>query len=73
VEGSARFFTPGEDFLEFDSVAEAVTAITSLVRDPELRQRIAGSGHRTSSALIRRHVFWVVLDERLGTSAMAPR
>jgi hypothetical protein len=71
VEGSGRFFAAGTDFLEFVSVDEAVEAITSLVQDPTLRARVAGSGHATAAGLIRTQAFWRAADEVLGSRRMS--
>lgn len=70
VEGSDRFFRPRQDFCEFVSVDEAVEAITSLVRDRDLREQVAGTGHATSAELIRTSAFWRAADEGLPSHPM---
>jgi hypothetical protein len=72
VEGSARFFEPGRDFLEFVSVDEAVDAIESLVRDEERRRTVASTGHAAAVRIIRGHRFWVEADSRLVHRMVAP-
>ena len=72
VDGSGRFFEAGVDFLEFVSVDEAVEAVTSLMRDPDLRNRLARRGHATSAALIRTSAFWSIADDMLGRHRMVP-
>ena len=70
VEGTDRFFQPGVDYLEFVSVAQAVDAVTSLVRDPALRHDIAAAGHARSRELVTTSAFWVIVDSGLGDDAM---
>lgn len=73
VEGSARFFEAGVDFLEYVSVADAVDAVVSLVRDPVLRSSIARAGRAKSYALIESQAFWVIADSALPRSPITGR
>ncbi len=73
VEGSDRFFAAGSDFCEFVSVDEAVDRIVELVRDRDLRRRIADAGHATSAALISGSAFWTAADEVLRSHPMRSR
>jgi len=73
VDGVARYFEPGEDFLEFVSLDEAVSAVESLVRDPDLRRRIAASGHAKSVGLADSHSFWAIADAALPFHSVASR
>jgi glycosyltransferase involved in cell wall biosynthesis len=66
VPGIESYFSPGDDFLEFQSVNEGVTEVERLVRDPELRERIARNGHDTAAALIRSKAFWNTVNDALG-------
>lgn len=73
VEGSAAYFTAGEDFCEFVSVDDAVEAITGLVRDPVRRQDIAGTGHARAAALIGSAAFWTAADAVIASHPMSSR
>ena len=70
VDESERYFRARQDFLEFVSVDEAVEAVTSLVRDHALRERVAGTGHATAVELIRTQAFWRAADEALPSHPM---
>jgi hypothetical protein len=70
VPGIESYFTPGEDFLEFQSVNEGVTQIERLVRDAELRTRVAACGHATAVELIRSKVFWATVNNALGRNSV---
>ncbi len=69
VPGIECYFTPGKDFLEFQSVEESVNAVEQLVRDPELRERIAANGRNTAASLIRSKAFWTTINKSLGRNA----
>ena len=67
VDGGFWAFQDGEDFLEFQSVPEAIDAVTRLATDAELRHRIARHGHDTSRTLIIEQAFWRAIDHALGS------
>jgi glycosyltransferase involved in cell wall biosynthesis len=69
VPGIGAYFSPGIDFLEFQSVNEAVTEVERLVRDPDLRARISTGGHATAVELIRSKAFWTTVNSALGRNA----
>ena len=58
VEGGFPYFTKNLDYLEFEGVEQAIAEITALVSDPDLRQRIAGSGHTVIAGYVEEGVFW---------------
>jgi hypothetical protein len=66
VDGGFWAFEDGVDFLEFQSVPEAVEQITRLAGDDRLRERIAHRGHETSRRLILEQAFWRAIDQELG-------
>lgn len=66
VDGGFWAYSKGEDFLEFQSVSEAVDHVTSLVDDEQLRSRIAEHGHETARTLIVEQAFWRAIDQALG-------
>ena len=70
VPGIENYFTPGEDFLEFQSVNEGVAQVESLVREPELLARISTQGHATAVALIRSRVFLATVNNALGRNSV---
>lgn len=63
VEGGFPYFTKDLDYLEFDSVDQAVARLTALAADPELRSRIAENGHATLAKYVEEHAFWRVITE----------
>ena len=65
VEGGFPFFLDGRDYLEFEGVDQAVTAISALANDPELRTRLAAQGHATESEYVEKSQFWLELQEFL--------
>jgi hypothetical protein len=58
VEGGFPYFTKDSDYLEFEGVDQAVSELTALVSDPDLRSRIAESGHATIAGYVEEGVFW---------------
>jgi len=58
VDGGFPYFTKDSDYLEFEGVDQAVAGITALVSDPDLRSRIAESGHATMAAYVEESIFW---------------
>lgn len=68
VQGADRFFAPGSDFLEFDTVSEAAEGIRRLVRDPAFLERTRAAGHAASRRFILQHEFWRTVDARLNPS-----
>lgn len=66
VDGGFGAFKDGEDFLEFQSVSEAVDQVTMLFFNDEMRARIAHQGHATAQTLIAQQVFWRAIDQSLG-------
>jgi len=63
VEGGFPYFTKDADYLEFEGVDQAVAALTALATDPDLRQRIADSGHTTMTQYVNDSIFWKVVTE----------
>jgi hypothetical protein len=58
VDGGFPYFVDGHDYLEFEGVDQAVDAISTLVNDSELRDRIASQGHSTESTYVQNSQFW---------------
>ncbi len=58
VDGGFPYFTKDTDYFEFEGVDEAVADITALVIDPDLRCRIAESGHAMMAGYVQESVFW---------------
>ncbi len=73
VPGIEKYFRPGVDFLEFQSVTEGVTEVERLVRDPELRARVTRQGHETAVELIRSKSFWATVNESLANNSIPVR
>ena len=65
VDGGFWAFSKGVDFLEFQSVPEAVDNVTRLVTDEAMRVRIAQHGHTTARTLIVEQAFWRAIDQAL--------
>ncbi len=61
VEGGFPYFTKDSDYLEFEGVDQAVSEITALVSDPDLRRRIAESGHASVAGYVQESIFWKVV------------
>jgi len=66
VDGGFDYFRNGIDFLQFQSVREAVDSVVELVESPSRRKEIAETGFATSSRLILEHEFWRRIDHALG-------
>lgn len=60
VDGGFPYFENERDFLEFESVDECVTAVESLVTDPNARTSMAARGHATISEYVKEGTFWNV-------------
>jgi hypothetical protein len=58
VEGGFPYFSKNSDYLEFEGVDQAVAEITALASDPDLRRRIAESGHSTMAGYVEEGIFW---------------
>lgn len=71
VPGITRFFAPGQDFLQFVSVDEAVAEIDRLVHDQQFRRATTEAGHDKAVALIRSDAFWTIIDAGLGRNAVS--
>ena len=65
VKGADLFFSPGVDFLEFDSVSEAAEHIRRLVSDRDFREATRAAGHAASRRIILERLFWHSIDSRL--------
>jgi hypothetical protein len=61
VEGGFPYFTKNSDYLEFEGVDQAVSELTALVSDPDLRGRIAETGHATVAGYVQESIFWKVV------------
>lgn len=59
VDGGFPLVTGGHDFLEFDGVDQAIEAVTLLVQDAKLRQKIAQQGNSTISQYVVGSQFWL--------------
>ncbi len=66
VDGGFDYFQNGVDFLQFQSIGEAVANIVELIQFPNRREEIAATGFATSSRIIREHEFWKRIDQALG-------
>lgn len=66
VEGGFEYFRNGVDFLQFQSVGEAVAGIVELVQSPDRLEEVSATGFETSSRIIREHEFWKRIDQALG-------
>ena len=66
VDGGFDYFQNGVDFLQFQSIGEAVANIVELIQFPNRLHEIAATGFATSSRIIREHEFWKRIDQALG-------
>lgn len=74
VNGADVFFSPGIDFLEFDSVSEAAEHIRRLVSDRNFREATRTAGHDASRRIILEKSLWHSIESHLHPrSRMAPR
>jgi hypothetical protein len=58
VDGGFPYFESGQDFVEFESVEQCVESILQLVKNHDLRDRIAQHGHTTLSEYVKTGRFW---------------
>lgn len=71
VESMQRYLEPGQDFIEFNSVEDAVTQIHSLLRmNPKRLGEIARSGRARVKHLSAAHTYWTIIDAGLGSDSL---
>jgi glycosyltransferase involved in cell wall biosynthesis len=70
VPGVRRYFTPGEHFVSFQTVAEAVDRIAHYLTHPVERQAIARRGRERARAILAARTFWTNVDTALGPDSL---
>ena len=71
VESMQRYLVPGEEFVEFNSVEDAVAQIQYLLRvNPTRLAEIARSGRTRVQHLSAAHTYWTIIDAGLGSDSL---
>lgn len=70
VPAVERYFSPGDQFITFSNIDEAIDKIHFLCRNAIQTNMIALSGLERAEALIESRSFWTGVDSALGASAM---
>jgi hypothetical protein len=69
VPGVQKYFVPGEHFVDFTSLDEAVDKALYYLRNIAEAENIRTRGHERAADLIRSRVFWLQIDTALGKSS----
>ena len=70
VPGIRRYFTPGRDFVAFDTLEHAAEKIHQYLNDASGRLEIARNGKARATALIGARTYWLTVDIGLGADSM---
>jgi hypothetical protein len=70
VPGILRYFKPGEHFISFTSVEDAINKIAFYLENESERVKIASEGKKHAGNLINSRIFWTLIDSNLSTDSI---
>jgi len=70
ISSIERFFTPGEHFVSFNSVEDAVNKIAYYLEHTAERERISQQGFIKAHSIIESNLYWISIDLALGKYSM---
>ena len=70
VPGVSRYFEPGNHFVCFESLEEAIEKARYYMDHPQEAESIRMAGHEKAAHLIRIHFFWLQIDTALGSESI---
>ncbi|MBE7411803.1 MAG: glycosyltransferase family 1 protein [Leptospiraceae bacterium] len=70
VPGIKRYFIPGEHFISYNSIQDAVEKIQFYLTNKKEREKIAACGRERARQLIMSRIYWLSIDTVLGKDSL---